>query len=75
MRGNRTVILIAHSLSTMVDADRIYVLHDGGIVETGTYKELYHHGGVFAELARGTDVGDLELSQPTASVIAPVAVA
>jgi ATP-binding cassette, subfamily B, bacterial len=66
-RGNRTVIIIAHRLSTMMDADRIYVLHDGGIVETGTYQELCHHGGVFADLVRSTEVGDLNLTRETVS--------
>jgi ATP-binding cassette subfamily B protein len=56
-RADRTVILVAHRLSTMMDADRIYVFHGGLIVETGTYDELYHQGGIFTELVHCTEVG------------------
>ena len=47
-----TRILIAHRLSTVVDADRIYVMQDGRIVESGPYKDLMARDGVLAELAR-----------------------
>jgi ATP-binding cassette subfamily B protein len=48
----RTVILVAHRLSTLLDADRIYVFDGGRIVEDGTYSGLVRRGGVFAELLR-----------------------
>ena len=51
MKG-RTVIMIAHRLSTLVDADKIFVLKDGVIVEEGTQEALIARGGVFAELHR-----------------------
>ena len=52
LRGlNITRILIAHRLSTVVDTDRIYVMQDGKIVETGHYKDLMEKGGVLAEMA------------------------
>lgn len=52
LRGlNITRILIAHRLSTVVDTDRIYVMQDGRIVETGKYRELLERKGVLAELA------------------------
>ena len=35
----------------------IYVLHDGLIVETGTYQDLYQQGGIFAELVHCSQVG------------------
>jgi ATP-binding cassette subfamily B protein len=50
-RADRTVILVAHRLSTLRDADRIIAFDGGRVVETGTYTELLHNGGVFAELA------------------------
>jgi ATP-binding cassette subfamily B protein len=50
-RADRTVILVAHRLSTLHDADRIFVFDDGRLVDTGTYLELLDRGGVFAELA------------------------
>jgi ABC-type multidrug transport system fused ATPase/permease subunit len=51
MKG-RTVIMIAHRLSTLVDADKIIVLKDGVVVEEGTHEALIAHGGVFSELHR-----------------------
>jgi ATP-binding cassette, subfamily B, bacterial len=54
-RADRTVILVAHRLTTLRDADRILVFDDGRIVEVGTYPELVRRGGVFAELVRSAD--------------------
>ena len=51
MKG-RTVIMIAHRLSTMRDADKIIVLKDGVVAEEGTNDELIALGGVYAELHR-----------------------
>ncbi len=51
MKG-RTVIMIAHRLSTLVDADKIIVLKDGVVVEEGTHEALIARGGVFSELHR-----------------------
>ncbi len=44
------MILVAHRLSTLRDAGRIFVFDEGQVVETGTYDELVHRGGAFAEL-------------------------
>jgi len=46
----KTVIAIAHRLSTLREMDRIIVLQGGKIVEDGTHDELVKHGGVYAEL-------------------------
>jgi ABC-type multidrug transport system fused ATPase/permease subunit len=51
MKG-RTVIMIAHRLSTLVDVDKIIVLKDGMVVEQGSYDALVARGGVFADLHR-----------------------
>ena len=40
LQGSRTIILIAHRLSTLKKCDRIYILEKGAIVESGTYDEL-----------------------------------
>ena len=47
---NRTTIIIAHRLSTVVDADRIIVLDAGKVAETGTHHELLREGGLYADL-------------------------
>jgi ATP-binding cassette, subfamily B, bacterial len=48
----RTSLVIAHRLSTVVDADLIVVVEAGEIVERGTHLELIGAGGLYAELAR-----------------------
>lgn len=48
----RTVVMIAHRLHTIRDADRIIVLERGAIVEDGTHNQLMHRGGVYANLWR-----------------------
>ena len=47
---NRTTIVIAHRLSTVIHADKIAVVQDGKIVEEGTHKELLELNGKYSEL-------------------------
>ncbi len=49
---NRTTIMIAHRLSTVVNADRILVLQQGKIVASGTHAELLAHSDLYQQLAR-----------------------
>jgi subfamily B ATP-binding cassette protein MsbA len=50
LREGRTTIVIAHRLSTVIDADIIYVMQDGGVVETGSHAELVGKGGLYSRL-------------------------
>jgi len=46
----RTSFVVAHRLSTIYDADRILVMNNGDIVETGTHKELLAQNGTYADI-------------------------
>src|SRR5438445_373466 len=48
--AGHTTLLIAHRLSTVIDADEILVLEDGGIVERGSHPELLARDGVYAAM-------------------------
>jgi len=56
----RTTLIIAHRLSTVVDADEIIVLRAGEIVERGTHADLLSRKGVYAEMWTRQQSGDLE---------------
>jgi ATP-binding cassette subfamily B protein/subfamily B ATP-binding cassette protein MsbA len=52
LMGNRTIIVIAHRLTTVMKADNIIVLEKGSVVEQGTHKELFEKGGLYAKMCR-----------------------
>lgn len=50
--GGRTAIIVAHRLSTIRNADKIFVLNHGEIIETGNHKQLIANNGLYANLHR-----------------------
>ena len=56
LMAGRTTILIAHRLSTVRGADRIYVIEKGRVVETGDHDSLVEKGGLYARLAKSQDL-------------------
>jgi ATP-binding cassette subfamily B protein len=50
--AGRTTLVIAHRLATVLRADRIVVMDEGRVVETGTHAELTARGGLYAKLAK-----------------------
>ncbi|OHC77222.1 MAG: ABC transporter permease [Rhodospirillales bacterium RIFCSPLOWO2_12_FULL_58_28] len=57
MKG-RTTLVIAHRLSTVVDADVIYVIENGKVVESGSHNELLAAGGAYAHLHDSQFIGN-----------------
>ncbi|MBO6308080.1 MAG: ABC transporter ATP-binding protein [Oribacterium sp.] len=47
---NKTLIMIAHRLSTVVNADKIFVMDDGKCTESGTHEELMEQNGLYAKM-------------------------
>ncbi len=50
LMDNRTALVIAHRLSTVERADRIFVMQEGAIIEQGTHRELIEHDGIYGRL-------------------------
>lgn len=60
-RGKKTTFVIAHRLSTVVSADRIFVMHKGSIIQTGTHYELIEVEGLYRTMASQQLLVDIPL--------------
>ena len=76
--ARRTTLVIAHRLSTVIDADEILVLVDGRIAERGSHRELIARGGVFARMwelqaqQAEPEIAEAELEENLSAGIIPV---
>jgi ABC-type multidrug transport system fused ATPase/permease subunit len=52
LKGQRTIILVSHRLCTVMDCDRVHVVHQGLIAESGNPLRLLAQNGLFAQMAR-----------------------
>ena len=66
LSAERTVLIIAHRLSTVVEADRILVLQDGRLVEQGTHQQLLEMNGHYAALYFHQERGELQSTDQNA---------
>lgn len=59
LKKDHTIIIVAHRLSTIVNADNILVLDDGNIVDSGTHLELFNHSPIYTDLYQSEEMSDL----------------
>ena len=50
IKKNRTVIIISHSISQIIDSDRIYAMEHGKVLESGSHEEIYEMNGVYKNI-------------------------
>ena len=58
LKKGRTSLIVAHRLSTVQDADMIFVMDAGKIVEHGTHTELMAHAGLYARMVSLQQLAD-----------------
>ena len=73
LMAGRTVVMIAHRLSTVRGADRIYVIDQGRVVERGAHAELVARGGLYSRLARAQNLDVLGVAPEPAAAPASAA--
>ena len=50
IKKGRTVIIISHNIGQIIDADQIYVLQQGRVVQSGSPTDVYRQGGLYKEI-------------------------
>lgn len=50
LKGEYTILIVAHRLSTVIDSDRIFVVNDGKIIAEGSHKDLLKHCDFYKSL-------------------------
>lgn len=60
IKRNRTVVIISHSISQIIDADNIVVMDKGKLVEQGSHEDLYNNGktyfNIFSAMANSLNI-------------------
>ncbi len=59
LKKDHTIIIVAHRLSTIVNADKILVLDDGKIVDCGTHLQLFNKSPIYTDLYQSEEMSDL----------------
>jgi ATP-binding cassette subfamily B protein len=70
LKRKRTIVLVSHRLSTVIDCDQIFMMEGGRIVEQGTHEELLAMRGLYWDMARQ----QLRLDDDDAADVAPIKV-
>jgi ABC-type multidrug transport system fused ATPase/permease subunit len=70
VKHNRTVLIISHNISQIMDADSIYVMSEGVIVAHGTHESLYRDGGLYREII-DSNARTLNIGRLAATVLPP----
>jgi ABC-type multidrug transport system fused ATPase/permease subunit len=70
VKSNRTVLIISHNISQIMDADSIYVMSDGAIVAHGTHESLYRDGGIYRDII-DSNARTLNIGRLAATVLPP----
>ncbi|GAB4013403.1 ABC transporter transmembrane domain-containing protein [Spirosoma migulaei] len=68
IKQNRTVLIISHNISQIMDADQIYVLQEGEVVGQGTHDSLYQEGGLYRDII-DSNARTLNISRLAATVL------
>ena len=68
LKANRTVLIISHDMSQIIDADIIYVIKDGRVDDHGTHQELYSRKGHYSDII-DSNVRSMKVSELAGSLI------